>query len=60
MVEQLGESMTSKQFKLSCEAILCGDPKRRSTRAVFNEAYLDFANLSRKEQMKRDKLIKQR
>lgn len=55
LVKQLGEFMTPKQFKLSCEAILAGDPKKRTLRSVFNAAYLNFANISRKEQAIRDK-----
>lgn len=55
MIEQLGEFMTPKFYKQSCESILCGDPKRRTFRAIFNHAFMDFANQSRKEQKDRDK-----
>lgn len=47
-----------KMLKLSCEALLAGDPKCRTYRAVYNETFLDFSTLSRKEQKQRDKLIR--
>ena len=53
-----GVNMSETMLKLSCEAILAGDPKLRTFRAVYNETFLDFANLSRKEQKERDRLIR--
>ena len=49
-----GEYMTPKLYKMSYEAILAGDPKERSFRAIYNETFLEFANQSRKEQSKRE------
>lgn len=53
-----GEYITHKLYKLSCEAILCGDPKLRTFRAIYNEVFTNLANLSRKEQKERDKYLR--
>ncbi|MBR4382224.1 MAG: phosphoadenosine phosphosulfate reductase family protein [Selenomonadaceae bacterium] len=55
LVIGFSEFMSPKLFKTSCEAILSGDPKKRTFRAVYNETYLNIANQSRKEQAHRDK-----
>lgn len=47
--------MTSKEYKQSYEAILCGDPKNRSLRALIVIAASKLNALSKKEQERRDK-----
>lgn len=55
LVCALGEYMSSKLFKQSYEAILSGDPKERSFRGIYTQAFSEFSNQSRKEQARRDK-----
>lgn len=54
-VLNLGKYMSKKIYKQCCEAILCGDLKNRSLRAIYNVVFNDFCKLSRKEQADRDK-----
>ena len=49
-----GEYMTPKLYKMSYEAILAGDPKERSFRAIYVATFMEFSNQSRKEQSKRE------
>lgn len=55
MIIDVGAYMSPKLYKTSYEAILSGDPKARTFRAVYNEIFGDFSNQSRKEQVRRDK-----
>lgn len=55
LVTMHGVFMTPKLYKASYEAILSGDPKERSFRAIYNETYLEMSNQSRREQARRDK-----
>lgn len=50
-----GAYMSPELYKRSYEAILSGDPKLRTYRAIFNAMYLDMTKISRKEQSRRDK-----
>lgn len=54
LVKGLGIYMTQKLFRTSYEAILSGDPKQRTFRAVYNEVYSVMSNISREEQRLRD------
>ena len=49
---------TEKTYKTACEAILAGDPKSRSQRAIFMQLAVGSAKKSTKEQKERDKLIR--
>ena len=55
LVREHGEDMTSKLYKRSYEAILAGDPKGRSFRAIYQNTFHELCNTSRKEQKIRDK-----
>ncbi len=57
LITMFGEYMTPKLLKRSCEAILAGDPKGRSRRAVMNDVCIEFCEVSRREQEERDRLI---
>lgn len=50
-----GHFMTNTQFKKCCEAILAGDPKNRSLRALYVIVSSNVFIQSRKEQSRRDK-----
>ena len=54
MIFQYGEYMTPKLYNECYEAILCGDPKKRSLRAIFANVYSQFAETNRREQAERD------
>lgn len=54
-VLKLGNYMTNDIFKRCYEAILAGDPKRRSLRAIYTQVFDDFSKKSGKEQARRDK-----
>ena len=55
LVRDYGVFMSPKNFKTSYEAILSGDPKGRTFRAVFANLFCEFSKQSREEQSRRDK-----
>jgi len=55
LVRNLSKYMSEKRFKQCYESILAGDPKRRSFRAIYAQVFCDMADISRKEQTRRDK-----
>ncbi|MBQ4403316.1 MAG: phosphoadenosine phosphosulfate reductase family protein [Selenomonadaceae bacterium] len=54
MIIALGAYMSANHYKRSYEAILSGDPKGRTYRAVYTQIFCEFTNQSRKEQARRD------
>ena len=55
LLKNYGEYMPMKIYKNCYEAILSGDPKRRSFRVIYTQVFCNLANISRKEQLRRDK-----
>lgn len=54
LVKSFSEYMPQKLYKQSYEAILSGDPKNRTFRAIYDDAFQNLATISRKEQRIRD------
>ena len=54
MVLQFESYMTQKHYKECYEAILSGDPKSRSQRAIYANIFQHFAEINRREQAERD------
>lgn len=54
LVIDFNEYISQRMYKLSYEAILSGDPKLRTFRAVYNEVFSDMATISKKEQRERN------
>lgn len=57
LIRDFGAYMSDKLFKESYEAILAGDPKKRTFRAIYHHAFDAFAKTNRKEQADRDRFI---
>ena len=54
MVKGFSEYMSPKLCKACYEAILSGDPKKRTLRSIYARVFCDLVDISRKEQARRD------
>lgn len=54
MVQGFSDYLSPKICKSCCEALLSGDPKKRTFRSIYTQVFNNLAEISRKEQARRD------